>query len=66
MAKVQMTETAKAEQAGAIKAFKQTGEVENLYRFIHENNLRTEALKLMKIVLKKTTANKKKSKRKLQ
>lgn len=66
MAKAQITEANKIEQANAVKAFKQSGEVENLYRFIHDNNLRTEALKLMKLVLKKTTSSKKKAKKKLQ
>lgn len=57
---------AKIEQATAVKTFKQSSEVETLYRFIHENGLRKEALKLMKVVLKKTTSTKKKAKKKLQ
>jgi hypothetical protein len=50
------------EVSAAIKAFKASGEVENFYRFIHENNLRTEANTLMKLVLKSLTGSKKRKK----
>lgn len=55
-----------ADHGNMLKAFRSSSEVENLYRFIHENGLRAEALKLMKIVLKKTISTRKKTKKKLQ
>jgi hypothetical protein len=67
-----MTKTVeKKEDTGAITApttiknFKNTGEVENFYRFIHENKLRSEAKELIKVVLKKITPPKKRGRKKI-
>jgi hypothetical protein len=52
-----------------IKSMKSSSDVVNFYRFIHENNLRGEAHKLMSMVLKTIAPTKKrgrKSKKKLQ
>ena len=35
----------------SIKQMKQSGDLENFYRFIHDNNLRNEGHKLMQSVL---------------
>ncbi len=48
------------EVSAAIKTFKATSEVENFYRFIHENNLRLETETLLKVVLKSLSGSKKK------
>lgn len=50
------------EVSAAIKSFKASGEVENFYRFIHENGLRAEANSLMKMVLKSISGSKKRKK----
>lgn len=52
-----------------IKSMKASSDVVNFYRFIHENNLRGEAHKLMEMILKTISPAKKrgrKSKKKLQ
>jgi hypothetical protein len=52
-----------------IKSMKSSSDVVNFYRFIHENNLRGEAHKLMDTILKTIAPTKKrgrKSKKKLQ
>ena len=54
------------EQAAAIKTFKASSEVKDFYRYIAENNLRTEAHELMKVVVKRITPSKKRSKKVLQ
>lgn len=54
------------EQAAAIKAFKASSEVEDFYRYVAENNIRTEAYELMKVVVSKITTTKKKSRKTLQ
>lgn len=48
--------------SAAIKSFKATSEVETFYRFIHENNLRTETEILLKVVLKSLSGSKRKRK----
>ncbi len=48
-----------------IKNFKNSSDVENFYRFIHENNLRGEAQKLVEVVLKKITPPKKRGRKKV-
>lgn len=55
------TKAVTKEVANAIKAFKASDEVEEFYRFVHENNLRDEARILTKLVLQ---ANKPAAKRK--
>ena len=50
------------EVSAAIKAFKATSEVENFYRFVHENSLRSETETLLRIVLKSLIGSKKKRK----
>lgn len=61
--------TTKAEQNNTapevvgVKSFKASAEVENFLRFVHENNLRTEARDLLQLVLSKAKAANKKSKR---
>ncbi len=47
-----------------IKNFKNTSEVENFYRFIHDNGLRAEAKQLVQIVLKSITPQKKRGRKK--
>ena len=54
------------EQSAAIKTFKSSSEVQDLYRYIAENNLRSEAFELMKVVVAKITPAKKTRKRTLQ
>lgn len=53
------------EQTAAIKTFKASSEVQDFYRYIAENNLRTEAFELMKVVVKRITPAKKRSKKTL-
>lgn len=67
MAKAKTKElTAKQKEANAaIKTFKASGEVENFYRYIADNNLRAEAYQLMKVVLDQIAPSKKR-KRTLQ
>ncbi|MDH4469004.1 MAG: hypothetical protein QE271_13175 [Bacteriovoracaceae bacterium] len=52
-------------KASMLKAFRATSDVENFYRFIHENSLRHEAKVLLEKVLEKVKKsggyNKKKS-----
>lgn len=51
--KAKEVDTAALKEANlAIKAMKSNIEVENFYRFIHENGLRSEAYKLMSLVVK--------------
>ena len=47
-----------------MKAFRSSSEIENLYRFIHDNNLRTEARSLIELVVAKMSPAKKKRGRK--
>lgn len=54
------------EQSAAIKTFKASQEVQDLYRYIAENNLRSEANALMKAVVAKITPAKKSRKKTLQ
>ena len=52
-----------------VKSMKSSSDVVNFYRFIHENNLRAEAHKLMDVIHKTIAPPKKrgrKSKKKLQ
>jgi hypothetical protein len=58
------TEEIKANEAMTVKQFKQTSDIDNFYRFIHENNLRHEAKVLMTMVAKtlKKSSRKRKSK----
>lgn len=53
------------EQSAAIKTFKASSEVQDLYRYIAENNLRSEAFELMKAVVTKITPAKKSRKKTL-
>jgi hypothetical protein len=48
------------EANAAIKNFKSSSEVEVLYRFIHENNLRNEAKILLTTVLESLSTKRKK------
>lgn len=50
--------------SGSIKGFKNTTEVENFYRFVHDNNLRDEARVLMEVALKSITPAKKRGRKK--
>ena len=64
--KAQAKEAAKAELARGIKTFKASTEVQDFYRFINENGLRTEASKLVETVLRTIAPPKKKRGRKKQ
>jgi hypothetical protein len=68
MARTAKNKSTKAnkELAAAVKTFKASTEVSDLYRYIAENNLRVEAFELMKVVLKQITPTKKRSKKTLQ
>lgn len=48
-----------------IKNFKTASEVQDFYRFVHENGLRVEAKKLVEIVLKKITPPKRRGRKKI-
>lgn len=48
----------------SIKSFKATSEVENFYRFIHDNKIRFEAKKLIEVVLKEIKPVKKRGRKK--
>lgn len=52
------------EASVGMKAFKSSSEIESLYRFIHDNNLRAEARTLIEFALKKVAPAKKKRGRK--
>ncbi|MEE2671856.1 MAG: hypothetical protein VYA54_09105 [Bdellovibrionota bacterium] len=58
------TETNKEAAVSGMKAFRSSSEIENLYRFIHDNNLRTEARSLIELVVAKMSPAKKKRGRK--
>ena len=59
------TETTDKTSGGVtIKNFKNSSEVENFYRFIHDNDLRSEAKQLVQIVLKSITPQKKRGRKK--
>lgn len=61
------TKTEVTEEANsALKTLKASSEVENFYRFILENNLRSEAHVLMKTVLDHLQPKKKRKSKKLQ
>ena len=51
--------------SAALKNFKASAEVETFYTFIHENGLRSEAHKLMELVVKKITPPKKRGRKKM-
>jgi hypothetical protein len=53
------------EVAMAIKAFKNSDEVNDFYQFIHDNGLRNEAHQLMSSVLKAITPAKKRGRKKV-
>ena len=64
------TETSKVTPEGkaaitTIKSFKATEEVQDFYRFIHENKLRPEAKTLIEIVLKQIKPVKKRGRKKI-
>lgn len=68
MARTAKNNTKKAvnkEVSAAIKAFKTSSEVESLYSYIYENGLRSEAHKLMELVVKKITPPKKRGRKKV-
>ena len=48
-------------QAG-LRSFKKSTEIENLYRFINDNNLRREAKMILELVCQKLNVKKKKKK----
>lgn len=58
------TEKETVAPSASIKNFKNSSEVENFYRFIHENNLRGEAKSLVELVLKRITPPKKRGRKK--
>lgn len=60
MSKSETTE--KATEAVTIKNFRSNSDIENFYRYIHENGLRREAFMLMEYAISKV-AKVKKSKR---
>lgn len=65
MSKTKETNTVENNDANsALKTFKTSSEVQDFYRFIHENNIREEAYQLMKIVLKSITPQKKRGRKK--
>lgn len=66
MAKTKELTAKQKEQNAAIKTFKASSDVENLYRYIADNNLRAEAYELMRVVLQQIAPSKRKSKRTLQ
>lgn len=53
-----------APEVMTVKNFRSNGDIENFYRYIHENGLRREAFMLMEYAISKVV--KKKGKRKLQ
>lgn len=63
MARTAKSKTEKANQAkevsAAIKTFKASSEVENFYRFIHDNGLRSEAKTLIEMALSHISKSKK-------
>lgn len=63
MAKTKATTTNKEASIG-MKSFKSSSEIESLYRFIHDNNLRAEAKILIQYALQKVAPAKKKRGRK--
>ena len=63
MAKTKATTTSKEASMG-MKTFKSSSEIESLYRFIHDNNLRAEAKSLIEFAVKKVAPAKKKRGRK--
>lgn len=63
MAKAKANTAAKDTTVG-FKTFRNSSDIENLYRFIHENNLRAEAKTLIELVVKRITPAKKKRGRK--
>lgn len=59
---------AKSEVPMTLKNFKTNSDVENFYRFVTQNGLRTEALGLIQAIIgktKKTKSRKRKSKKKI-
>lgn len=58
------TEEAAANTTTTIKNFKNSSDVENFYRFINDNKLRSEAKKLVEIVLKQITPPKRRGRKK--
>lgn len=64
-AKETTTTEANKDINAAIKSFKSSSEVENFYTFIYENGLRSEAHKLMELVLKRITPAKKRGRKKV-
>ena len=59
---IEKTDVSKA--VTSIKSFKATSDVENFYRFIHENKIRVEAKKLIEVVLKQIKPVKKRGRKK--
>lgn len=57
------TEKAAAPEVMTIKNFRSNGDIENFYRYIHENGLRREAFMLMEYAISKV-AKVRKGKRK--
>jgi hypothetical protein len=61
--KTETVETGEAVKS-TIKNFKNSSDVKDFYRFIHENNLRSEARTLVGMVLKTITPPKKRGRKK--
>ena len=65
MARTKAKDSAPAKEASVgMKTFRSSSDIENLYRFIHENNLRAEARTLIETVVKRLAPAKKKRGRK--
>jgi hypothetical protein len=60
---IDSTEKAAAPEVMTIKNFRSNGDIENFYRYIHENGLRREAFMLMEYAISKV-AKARKGKRK--
>ena len=53
MANTSKEAATKTEKLSPMKTFKSSADLENCYRFIHENNMRREALLVLKHVIDK-------------
>lgn len=62
IAKNKTNDTVSKEVSAAIKSFKASSDIENFYRFIHENNLRSEAESLIKVALNQISGPKRRKK----
>jgi hypothetical protein len=60
------TEKTAAPEVMTIKNFRSNGDIENFYRYIHENGLRREAFMLMEYAISKVAKVRKGKRAKLQ